>query len=135
MKRGLATLVMLSSFAPESSAGSIVRFGAVSGPGALIVKFTSGLRVEPLSFVALAWTVNCPSLLVGLGNCKQTIASGLLIQTRRSRSGAVEQIDLHTRIGHPDEVRLWSDCDVPRNPTVIGGLIWRVAFSGGWGGR
>ena len=76
-KWGLATLVMLSPFTPESSAGSIVRFGTVSGPGALIVKFTTGLRLSPCLLDALAWTVNCPSMLVGLGNCKVNDPSGL----------------------------------------------------------
>ena len=58
VKWGINTLVMLSPFTPESSAGSIVRFGGFVRTRALIVKFTTGLRVEPLKLVALAWIVN-----------------------------------------------------------------------------
>src|SRR5262245_50308650 len=56
VKCGLKTLVMLSPLTPESSAGSIVKTGAMSGPDALMVKFKTGLVLEPLEFVALAWT-------------------------------------------------------------------------------
>ena len=79
MKWGLTTLVMLSPFTPESSAGSIVRFGLRFGPGAWIVKFTAELVVEPLSCVALASTLKSPSAGFWVGNVRVNDPSGALV--------------------------------------------------------
>ena len=108
MKCGLRTLVMASPTIPESSLGSMFSVGTTVGPTVSIVNVSWLPSVEPSALVALASIVNVPSVGFCVGELEgERTGDGVAGRDdgRAERVAvAVEQLDRHARIGHPDEV-------------------------------